>query len=132
MRSEHEQHNHEAAGAREQRRPPPPHPSSYHPVSPPDHPPDVLDEEAPKAKPQPPRKLGLRPEYTTRGRAARDALRAAAPDASAAEGIIYDLVGDQMAIAMGLIDAQAELVTRLGCSLSIRPWPSRSRSCSGM
>ena len=70
--------------------------------------------EEPRApKFEPPRKLGLKPEFTARARAARAALRAEAPDASAAEQIVHDLVEGEMAVVLALMDAQVELVTRL-------------------
>jgi len=70
-------------------------------------------EEPPTPTFEPPRKLGLKQDFTARARLSRAALRAEAPDASAAERIIHDLVGDQMALAMALMDAQVELVTRV-------------------
>lgn len=97
---------------REQRSVRPPGPRSS-PAAPRSDPP-LWSSEEPAPKPfEPPKKLGIKPEFTARARASRAALRAEAPDASAAERIIHDLVGNQMAVALALMDAQAELVTRL-------------------
>ena len=97
--------------ARPSPRPPPSKAPSFRPTHLPP------EEEPVKPTYEPPRRLGLKEEFTARGRASRAALRAAAPDASASEQIIYDLVADQTAIAMALMDAQAELVTRIGACI---------------
>ena len=60
-----------------------------------------------------PKKLGLGALHVERGRAARAALDAASPDAGPGEAILHELLGQQVAIALAVLDAQGEVAARL-------------------
>ena len=60
-----------------------------------------------------PKRLGLGAPHVERGKAARVALDQASPDAGAGEALLHELIGHQTAIAIAVLDAQAEVVARL-------------------
>ena len=64
-----------------------------------------------------PKKLGLGAPHVERGQAARSALDDASPDAGPGETILHELIGKQVAIALAVMDAQAEVAARVGMFL---------------
>lgn len=64
-----------------------------------------------------PKKLGLGMAHVERGRAARAALDRASPDAGPGEAILHELIGQQVAIALAVLDAQGEVAARVGLFL---------------
>lgn len=71
-------------------------------------------EEATTEKPrQRPKKLGLGADLVRRGEAARADLDRASPDASPGERILHELVGQEVTLALAVMNVQAEVAARL-------------------
>ena len=64
-----------------------------------------------------PKRLGLGAPHVERGRAARAALDGASPDAGPGEAILHELIGQQVAIALAVLDAQGEVAARVALFL---------------